>query len=226
MHTPYVFTEHGDLVEIAIVSKDACIGLGTKVYAFSTIEEGVTIGHNCVIGSNVFIGAGTTIGDGTHIQHGAFICRNSKIGKCVFIGPLAILTDDKYPKAGNKGYTANPPILEDGCSIGAGAVILPGVVVGAGAMVGAGAVVTCNVTGGNTVAKVPAVVVTCGKAAGKTTACKASYAKYGAYTDEEIARFNATGRYDVPTNGEGKEVGKEEWPSIEFTKTDNTFFHD
>jgi len=131
-----------------------------KKYAYSTVEENVTFGDNCVVGSNVFVGSGSSIGDGTRIQHGAFICRNAKIGKNVFIGPLAILTDDKYPRVCHEGYRAEPPTLEDGCSIGAGAVILPGVVVGAGAIVGAGAVVTHNVGGGITVAKVPAVVMT------------------------------------------------------------------
>jgi acetyltransferase-like isoleucine patch superfamily enzyme len=37
-------------------------------------------------------------------------------------------------------------VLEDGCSIGAGAVVLPGVTIGRGAMVGAGAVVTRDVS--------------------------------------------------------------------------------
>jgi len=157
MRRPYMITEHGDLVENAVISKDTAIGLGTRIYAYTTIEENVTIGHHCIIGSNVFIGAGSRIDDRTRIPHGAFICRNAKIGKRVFIGPLAILTDDKYPRAGNKHYKAEPPTLEDGCSIGAGAIILPGVVIGEDAMVGAGAVVTCNVASSTTVVKVPAV---------------------------------------------------------------------
>jgi len=157
MRRPYTITEHGDLVDNAVISVDSSIGLGTEIYSYATIEENVTIGHHCIIGSNVFIGAGSRIDDRTRIQHGAFICRNAKIGKRVFIGPLAILTDDKYPRAGNKHYKAEPPTLEDGCSIGAGAIILPGVVIGEDAMVGAGAVVTCNVASSTTVVKVPAV---------------------------------------------------------------------
>jgi UDP-2-acetamido-3-amino-2,3-dideoxy-glucuronate N-acetyltransferase len=165
---PYTVTEHGDFVENANISPDSAIGMGTKVYAYTTIEENVTIGHNCVVGSNVFIGAGTTIGDGTRIQHGAFICRFAKIGKNVFIGPLAILTDDRYPRVhearetvpGTTGhYKAEPPVLKDGCSIGAGAIILPGCIIGEDSMVGAGAVVIGNVYTGQTVAKVPAVVI-------------------------------------------------------------------
>jgi acetyltransferase-like isoleucine patch superfamily enzyme len=49
-----------------------------------------------------------------------------------------------------------PVVLEDGCDIGAGSVILPGVRVGRGAIVGAGAVVTRDVEPLTVVAGVPA----------------------------------------------------------------------
>ena len=126
-----------------------------KVWSFATIEHDVTIGPQAVIGSCVFIGRGASIGTRTRIQHGAFICREAFIGKDVFIGPGAKLLDDTRPKAGGE-YHANPARLLDGCSIGAGAIIMPGVVVGADAMVGAGAVVTRDVPAGTTVCGVPA----------------------------------------------------------------------
>lgn len=78
-----------------------------------------------------------------------------RIGKGVFIGPLVVLTDDKHPKAGYL-YKPQPPILEDECSLGAGAVILPGVRIGRGAMVGAGAVCTQDVPPFTTVIGCPA----------------------------------------------------------------------
>lgn len=122
----------------------ASFGKNLTVWQFSAICENVTIGDDVVIGSNVFIGAGTKIGSGTRIQHGAFIPKNTKIGKGVFIGPNVTLTDDRYPKAGVP-YAPQPPVLQDNCSIGAGAVILPGVVIGYDVLVGAGAVVTRSV---------------------------------------------------------------------------------
>ena len=66
------------------------------------------------------------------------------------------MTDDKYPKAGNHAYRPEPPTLKDHCSIGAGAVLLPGIVIGEGATVGAGAVVARNVRPFATVVGVPA----------------------------------------------------------------------
>ena len=71
----------------------------------------------------------------------------------VFIGPGAILTNDRYPRAITAtgelaradDWTVSPIVLRDGCSIGAGAVVVAGVDVGRFATVGAGAVVTRDV---------------------------------------------------------------------------------
>ena len=149
-------TEHGDVVDTVIIGTNVVCEGYFKIWQFTTLEDDIRLGHNVVIGSNCWIGKGATIGNGTRIQHGAFIARGSVIGDNVFIGPGAILTDDKYPRAGNTKYEANPPVLSDGCSIGAGAVILPGVTIGEGAMVGAGAVVSEDVPASTTAKGVPA----------------------------------------------------------------------
>lgn len=137
-------------------ASDAHLGEGTKVWQFATIESGVVTGKRCVIGSCAWVGQDTVMGDDVHIQHGAFIPRRTKIGNRVFIGPNVSLTDDKYPRVANPGYMANPPILDDDCVIGAGAVICPGVHLWEGSMVAAGAVVTHDVPAFTRVAGVPA----------------------------------------------------------------------
>jgi acetyltransferase-like isoleucine patch superfamily enzyme len=119
-------------------------GENCMVWQFSTICESTQLGESVVVGSGAWIGRGCLIGNFTRIQHGAFIPNYTKIGRSVFIGPNVVLTDDKKPKVGTL-YKPMPPILEDDCSIGAGAVILPGVTIGRGALIGAGAVVTQDV---------------------------------------------------------------------------------
>ena len=67
------------------------------------------------------------------------------VGNNVFIGPNATFTNDIFPKSKKSLQSYPKTIIEDNASIGAGAVILPGITIGRNAMVGAGAVVTKNV---------------------------------------------------------------------------------
>lgn len=126
------------------VSTGASFGQNVTIYQYSTICDEARIGDNVVIGSGAWIGRGVTIGDGTRIQHGAFLPNHTIVGKQVFIGPNATMCDDRYPRV-NRPYKAEPPILGDHCSIGAGAVILPGVQIGHHAVIGAGAVVSRDI---------------------------------------------------------------------------------
>ena len=126
------------------------------IWHHANIEHDVSIGKDTVVGSNVFIGRGTRIGNEVRIQHGAFICRGATLDNGVFVGPGAILIEDKHPRAGLATLNPQPPILQANCSIGAGAIIMPGVIVGINAVVGAGAVVTRNVPAYTTVSGIPA----------------------------------------------------------------------
>lgn len=126
------------------IDPSVVMGDGVTVWRFTTICAGTSIGAGSVVGSCVFIGRDCRLGEGVHIQHGAFIPNGTVIGDRVFIGPNAVLTDDKRPRAG-AGYSPAPPILEELSSIGAGAAILPGVTIGKGALVAAGSVITRSV---------------------------------------------------------------------------------
>jgi len=132
---------------INFIDPSATIGSHSKVWHFACIMAQVQIGEHCSIGSRAEIGLGTTIGDHSRISAGVFLPAHTKIGRGVFIGPNTVFTDDRYPRAGTE-YDAQPPTIEDGASVGAGCVILPGVHIGAGAMVGAGSVVAKNVPPG------------------------------------------------------------------------------
>jgi acetyltransferase-like isoleucine patch superfamily enzyme len=130
-------------------------GRNCTVWQYATLCQNVILGNDVVVGSGAWIGENTVIGSGTRIQHGAFIPKNTKIGSYVFIGPNAVLTDDRYPAAGAP-YDGEPPILKDNCSIGANATVLPGVVVGERAIVGAGSVASQDVLADSIAKGVPA----------------------------------------------------------------------
>jgi acetyltransferase-like isoleucine patch superfamily enzyme len=136
--------------------------IGTNVI----FEKGVLIFHpeNIEIGNNVYVGHNTIlkgyyknimkIGDHTWIGQGCFFhsAGGLTIGNAVGIGPMVkILTaqhkysDDLNIPVMSKDLNFKQVVLEDGCNIGIGSIILPGVIVGEGAIVGAGSVVTKNV---------------------------------------------------------------------------------
>lgn len=145
-----------DIHPFAVVSLDARLGAYVRIWSGAVVGAWCQIGDNCVIGANAYIGTGTVMGSECRIQTGVFLPNRSRLGNRVFIGPNVTATDDKHPKVNNPDYKAEPPVFQDDCSVGAGAVILPGVIIGKGAMVGAGAVVTRDVEPYSTVVGCPA----------------------------------------------------------------------
>lgn len=140
----------------ATIDRSAKIGKNVKIWANANILKDVVIENDVSIGACSEIGYGSTVGQGSRIGFGVFLPPHSKIGENCFIGPSVTFTDDKNPVCGNSNYQAQPPTMEDWSSIGAGAVILPGITIGRGALVGAGAVVTRNVPEGTIVKGNPA----------------------------------------------------------------------
>lgn len=125
------------------------IGQNSKIASFVEIQTNVTIGRNCKIETFVIIPEGVVIEDN------------------VFVGPGVLFTNDRYPRATKPDGTLKkksdwkltPTRVCKGASIGAGAIILPGITVGKHAMVGAGAVVTHDVPDNATVVGNPARIL-------------------------------------------------------------------
>ncbi len=144
-----------DIKPYTVVDPSVKFGPYSIVWHFTTVGYGTVIGEYVCIGSHCYIGNHCTIGDETRLQSGVFLPNHTVVGERVFIGPYACFTDDKHPGVRN-AYVPEPPIIEDDVSIGAGAIILPGVRLKKGCFVGAGAVVTKDVDAGLTVIGTPA----------------------------------------------------------------------
>ena len=137
----------------ADVSPKASIGDGTRIWHQAQVREGAHLGTHCIVGKGAYIDFDVAIGDNCKIQNGVFVYHGVTVEDGVFLGPGVILTNDKLPRAVNPDGTlksdadweVSPIRIKRGASIGAGAVILPGVSVGEFALVGAGAVVTRDV---------------------------------------------------------------------------------
>lgn len=151
----------------AEVSPSAQIGQGTKIWHHAQVRERGRIGTNCIIGKGVYIDFDVVVGNNVKIQNGALIYHGVAIEDGVFIGPQACLTNDKFPRAitpegqlkGGADWEVGHIVVRYGASIGAGAIILPNIVIGEFAMVGAGAVVTRDVTAHGLVIGNPAHLV-------------------------------------------------------------------
>jgi acetyltransferase-like isoleucine patch superfamily enzyme len=124
------------------------IGRATKIWQFVVVLPGARIGDNCTVCSHCFIESDVVLGDRVTVKNGVFLWDGLQVGNDVFIGPNVTFTNDRYPRSGNHAFKRFETVIADNASIGAGAVILPGVHIGRGAMVGAGAVVTRDVPAG------------------------------------------------------------------------------
>ena len=120
------------------------------------VRERTTIGDESVVGRGASVENDVSVGARVRMQTGAYVTAWSVVEDDVFIAPGVILTND--PTAGRRtgGQELRGPTLRRGCRIGGGAVLLPGVEIGADAFVAAGAVVTRDVPPGALVMGVPA----------------------------------------------------------------------
>jgi UDP-2-acetamido-3-amino-2,3-dideoxy-glucuronate N-acetyltransferase len=148
----------------ADVSPLAAVGDGTFVWHLAQVRENAVLGQGCVVGRGAYIGAGVRIGNNCKIQNHALVYEPAQLGDGVFIGPAVVLTNDTYPRAVNpsgeaKGasdWDAVGVTVESGASIGARAVCVAPVTIGAWSMVAAGAVVVRDVPAFSLVVGTPA----------------------------------------------------------------------
>jgi acetyltransferase-like isoleucine patch superfamily enzyme len=151
-------TEIGDdgvVRSLAIIYGDVKIGSFFQTGHHVLIREHTTIGDHVTVGTGTTIDGNVQIGSYVKLESHVYIPTHAQIGSYVFIGPGAILTNDRYPLRRRDEYEPTGPILEDSVTIGAGAVVLPGVRVGKGSIVAAGAVVTRDVPEWSMVVGVP-----------------------------------------------------------------------
>lgn len=127
------------------VLKEMLGSVGTKV----------SIGHSfiCDYGRNIHIGNNVTVNTGCTFVD----CNRITIGNNVLIAPNVQIYTATHPIDLDERLTpvetdegveyirhtyALPVTIEDGCWIGGGVIILPGITIGKGSVIGAGSVVT------------------------------------------------------------------------------------
>jgi len=148
--------------ETACIDSNVKIGVGTKIWHFSHIQSGVTVGEGCSVGQNVNIGNNVSIGNYVKIQNNVSVYEGVTLEDHVFCGPSMVFTNVllprcEFPQRGSKYY--HQTLVKKSASIGANATIICGNTIGAYALIGAGAVVTKSVPDFALVLGNPAAIV-------------------------------------------------------------------
>ena len=143
----------------------------TIIYAGNNVGARFQTGHSAlvreenIIGDEVSIGTQSvvehhiTIGNGVRLHTRVFVPEYTVLGDGCWLGPGVMITNARYPRSEGVKDRLIGAHVEAGAIIGANAVLLPGVRIGARALVGAGSVVTKDVAPGMVVVGNPARVV-------------------------------------------------------------------
>jgi acetyltransferase-like isoleucine patch superfamily enzyme len=133
------------------------VGARTRVWQFASVIRGAHLGADCNIASGATID-GAKLGDHCIVGHNCSINPGVVIGNNVFIGPLVTFCNDGWPSVSKEGFDLDSMLsrkfisilIEDDVSIGAGAILMPGVTLGRGSMIGAGVIVERSIPPGST----------------------------------------------------------------------------
>lgn len=138
------------------------IGASSVIRAFTIVYAGAWFGERVQTGHGALIREGNVIGDDSSVGSYSILEGRCAIGKRVrihsrcflssvtigddaFIGPGVVFTDDPHPPCPKYVECGQGVVVETGAKIGGGAVLLPGVTVGAYSLIGGGSVVANDV---------------------------------------------------------------------------------
>jgi acetyltransferase-like isoleucine patch superfamily enzyme len=141
-----------------MVGELSIVGTGVVLYRGAAIGEKVLMADLCTVRENVTIGRGTIVGRGVTIENvcsigrycklesESYITAYSTLEDRVFVAPGVVTSNDNYVgRTAERFKHFKGVTVRRGGRIGAGAVLLPGVIVGEDALVAAGSVVTRDV---------------------------------------------------------------------------------
>ena len=132
----------------SVIEKEARVGKGTKIWHFSHVDKGATLGEGCKLGRNVYIGPDVKIGKNVKIQNNVSVYAGVELEDDVFCGPSMVFTNIINPRSAvprNSKEFYKKTLVKKGTTIGANATVVCGNTLGEHSFVGAGSVVTKDV---------------------------------------------------------------------------------
>lgn len=169
--------------ETAIVELGVAIGEGTAIWDNVHIRSGARIGRDCIVGEKTYIGQDVLVADLVKLNAFVYVCTGVTIERGVMVSAHVTFTNDLYPRATTADLGSLRPseadestletTVREGATIGAGAIVGPGIELGRFSMIGMGSVVTRSVADFGLVIGNPARLVgyvcRCGTRLGITT---------------------------------------------------------
>ena len=143
----------------AVLFAGAQIGAGAIVGDQSYVRERARIGERSLIGRGSVVDNDVSVGDRVRIQTSVYLTAFTTVEDDAFVGPGVICTNDNTMGRHGRDFALRGPHIGRASRIGGGAVLAPGIRIGAEAYVAAGAVVVADVPERAVVMGVPARVV-------------------------------------------------------------------
>ncbi len=141
----------------AVIDEPCEIGEGTKIWHFSHLMAGCSLGSSCNLGQNVVIAADVRVGNNVKIQNNVSVYTGVELEDDVFCGPSMVFTNVINPRSHVvRRHEYKRTLVKRGTTLGANSTIICGVTIGRYAFVAAGAVVNHDVPDYALVAGVPA----------------------------------------------------------------------
>jgi sugar O-acyltransferase (sialic acid O-acetyltransferase NeuD family) len=113
-----------------------------------------------VVHPSAIVGPNVTVGVGSYVGPGAVLTVNVRLGRFVTVNTHCLVahggTLDDFASLHPDVHLSGEVAIAEGCEVGAGAVVIPGLTVGAWAVLGAGAIAVDHLGGGRTHVGVPA----------------------------------------------------------------------
>ena len=132
--------------ETAVIDEGCQIGKGTKIWHFSHLMQGCTLGEYCNLGQNVVISPQVILGNNVKVQNNVSIYTGVICEEDVFLGTSMVFTNITNPRSAvNRRDQYVKTLVKKGATIGANATIVCGHTLGKFCFIGAGAVVTKDV---------------------------------------------------------------------------------
>lgn len=197
----------------ALIEDGVVLGEGTAVWDSAHLRGPSSVGRDCIIGEKSYVAYGVRIGDRVKLNAFVYVCTGITIEEGVMVSAGTVFTNDRYPRATSPDLTelrssdpdedTTSTLVGAGATIGARAVIGPGVDLGRFSMVAAGAVVTHDVADFHLVAGLPARTV------GLVCRCGPPLVRVGpgeALGDHDELTCGSCGRRYAVTSGRVKEL--------------------